>query len=96
MLDTMPRESQGLSSTSSNSSVLASMKQPTMLLFILMTLPVQSMETRLGRLLMIWVYYLGVAESKKKALSPSTKRLFLGVEFDTIKMCMLVKTRGSR
>ena len=33
---------------------------------------------------------LGVTESKKKALSPSTKMLFLGVEFDTIKMCMQV------
>ena len=33
---------------------------------------------------------LGVTESKKKALPPSTKMLFLGVEFDTIKMCMQV------
>ena len=33
---------------------------------------------------------LGVAESKKKALSPSTQMIFLGVEFDTIAMCMRV------
>ena len=34
--------------------------------------------------------HLGVAESKKKALSPSTRMLFLGVEFDTLRMCMQV------
>ena len=33
---------------------------------------------------------LGVAESKKKALPPSTRMLFLGVEFDTLRMCMQV------
>ena len=34
--------------------------------------------------------HLGVAESKKKALTPSTRMLFLGVEFDTLRMCMQV------
>ena len=33
---------------------------------------------------------LGVSESKKKALSPSTQMVFLGVEFDTVLMCMRV------
>ena len=33
---------------------------------------------------------LGIVESKKKAHAPSTKMLFLGVEFDTVKMCMRV------
>ena len=33
---------------------------------------------------------LGIVESKKKACPPSTKMLFLGVEFDTIQMCMRV------
>ena len=33
---------------------------------------------------------LGVLESEKKALPPSTKMLFLGVEFDTVRMCMQV------
>ena len=33
---------------------------------------------------------LGIVESKKKALPPSTKMVFLGVEFDTIQMCMRV------
>ena len=37
---------------------------------------------------------LGVAESKKKALSPSTEMIFLGVEFDTIKMCMRVGSKN--
>ena len=33
---------------------------------------------------------LGIKESKKKALPPSTKMVFLGVEFDTLAMCMRV------
>lgn len=33
---------------------------------------------------------LGIVESKKKAHAPSTKMLFLGVEFDTVEMCMRV------
>ena len=33
---------------------------------------------------------LGIAESKKKALPPSTKMVFLGVEFDSVQMCMRV------
>ena len=33
---------------------------------------------------------LGIVESDKKAHPPSTKMLFLGVEFDTIEMCMRV------
>ena len=33
---------------------------------------------------------LGVKESEKKALPPSTQMLFLGVEFDTKRMCMQV------
>ena len=33
---------------------------------------------------------LGVLESKKKALPPSTRMLFLGVEFDSVRMCMQV------
>ena len=33
---------------------------------------------------------LGIKESIKKALSPSTKMVFLGVEFDTVMMCMRV------
>ena len=33
---------------------------------------------------------LGVKESEKKALPPSTRMLFLGVEFDTKRMCMQV------
>ena len=33
---------------------------------------------------------LGVVESKKKALPPSTQMVFLGVEFDTVQMCMRI------
>ena len=33
---------------------------------------------------------LGVVESEKKALPPSTRMLFLGVEFDTVRMCMQI------
>ena len=33
---------------------------------------------------------LGIVESKKKALPPSTTMVFLGVEFDTVQMCMRV------
>ena len=33
---------------------------------------------------------LGIIESEKKASPPSTKMLFLGVEFDTVEMCMRV------
>ena len=33
---------------------------------------------------------LGIVESDKKAHAPSTKMLFLGVEFDTVQMCMRV------
>ena len=33
---------------------------------------------------------LGVKESEEKALPPSTRMLFLGVEFDTVRMCMQV------
>ena len=33
---------------------------------------------------------LGIVESRKKAFPPSTQMLFLGVEFDTIAMCMRV------
>ena len=33
---------------------------------------------------------LGIVESDKKASPPSTKMLFLGVEFDTVEMCMRV------
>ena len=33
---------------------------------------------------------LGIEESHKKALPPSTKMVFLGVEFDTIAMCMRI------
>ena len=33
---------------------------------------------------------LGIIESEKKALSPSTQMIFLGVEFDTVKMCMRI------
>ena len=33
---------------------------------------------------------LGVSESRKKALPPSTKMVFLGVEFDSVQMCMRV------
>ena len=33
---------------------------------------------------------LGIIESEKKASPPSTKMVFLGVEFDTVEMCMRV------
>ena len=58
MLDTMPRESQGLSSTSSNFSVLANTRKPIMLLSILTILLEHSMATRPGRHFMILVYFL--------------------------------------
>jgi hypothetical protein len=33
---------------------------------------------------------LGIVESEKKACPPSTQMLFLGIEFDTVQMCMRV------
>ena len=33
---------------------------------------------------------LGISESEKKASPPATKMLFLGIEFDTVEMCMRV------